>query len=360
METPSRPLPVGAVTFLFTDIEGSTQHWERTPEAMRTALALHNQIVGDAVVIHGGVVFKTVGDGFYTAFAEPVSAMEAAIEAQHALNDATWPTDSGIRVRIGIHTGTARTEDGDYSGPTLNRVARLMAAGNGGQILVSSATQRLSVDSLPDGVGLRSLGVHHLKDLDRPEEIYQVVVEGAPQEFEPLRTVEPESSQVAAQARAAFQAKKWKDTKDLLIRIEQDQPLTGAQHEMLANALWWLGGDVEMTARFESAFNAFLSEGNPQGAAMAAILLSEAHHHAMAPDVSRAWERRAERVLEDDADSDSVARGHLLRWQTVRALEAEHDYERALGLSRRVMQIARDHGDGNLEALALQDQGRIL
>jgi len=360
VETPSRPLPVGAVTFLFTDIEGSTQHWERTPDAMRTALALHNQIVGDAVVIHGGVVFKTVGDGFYTAFAEPVSAMEAAIEAQHALNDATWPTDSGIRVRIGIHTGTARTEDGDYYGPTLNRVARLMAAGNGGQILVSSATQRLSVDSLPDGVGLRSLGVHHLKDLDRPEEIYQVVVEGAPQEFEPLRTVEPESSQVAAQARAAFQAKKWQDTRDLLIRIEQDQPLTGAQHEMLANALWWLGGDVEMTARFESAFNTFLSEGNPQNAAMAAILLAEAHHHAMAPDVSRAWERRAERVLEDDADSDSVARGHLLRWQTVRALEAEHDYERALGLSRRVMQIARDHGDGNLEALALQDQGRIL
>ncbi|HLF41973.1 MAG TPA: adenylate/guanylate cyclase domain-containing protein [Acidimicrobiia bacterium] len=360
MNTPSRPLPDGAVTFLFTDIEGSTQHWEQTPEAMRTAMAVHNQIVGDALAAHGGVVFKTVGDAFYAAFADPVSALEAAIEAQRALNEATWPTDPGIRVRVGIHTGTARSEDGDYSGPTLNRVARLMATGHGGQILVSSATQRLSVDSLPDGVGLRSLGVYHLKDLDRPEEIFQVVVGDTAEEFSPLRTVEPESSQLAAQARAAFQAKKWEETRDLLIRIEQDQPLTGAQHDMLANALWWLGRHEEMTARFESAFNTFLTEENPQSAAMAALVLSEAHNHALAPDVSRAWERRAERLLEDDADTDSVARGHLLRWQTVREIDGGHDYERAVGLSRRVMEIARAQGDGNLEALALQDQGRIL
>jgi class 3 adenylate cyclase len=360
VNTPSRPLPDGAVTFLFTDIEGSTQHWERAPEAMRTALGIHNRIVGDALADHGGVVFKTVGDAFYSAFADPMSALEAAIETQRALNEASWPTEPGLRVRVGIHTGTARNEDGDYFGPTLNRVARLMAAGHGGQILVSSATQRLLVDSLPGGVDLRSQGVHHLKDLDRPEEIFQVVIAGSSEEFAPLLTVEPESSQLAAEARGAFQAKKWEDTRDLLIRIEQDQPLTGAQHDMLANALWWLGRHDEMTARFESAFNTFLAEGNPQSAAMAALVLSEVHHHALAPDVSRAWERRAERLLEDDADADSVAGGHLLRWQTVREIDGNHDFERARDLSNRVMEIARAHGDGNLEALALQDQGRIL
>jgi len=327
---------------------------------MRTALAMHNRIVGAALASHGGVVFKTVGDAFCAAFADPLSALEAAIEIQRALHEVTWPTESGIRVRVGIHTGTARSEDGDYFGPALNRVARLMAAGHGGQILVSSASQRLLVESLPDGVALRSHGVHHLKDLDRPEEIFQVVLGDAPEEFAPLRTVEPESSLLAAEARAAFQAKKWEDTRDRLIRIEQGQPLTGAQHDMLANALWWLGRHDEMTVRFESAFNAFLAEGNPQSAAMAALVLSEAHNHALAPDVSRAWERRAERLLEDDEDTDSVARGHLLRWQTVREIDGNHDFEHALDLSRQVMQIARAHGDGNLEALALQDQGRTL
>ena len=327
---------------------------------MRIALAMHNRIVGAALASHGGVVFKTVGDAFCAAFADPLSALEAAIEIQRALHEVTWPTESGIRVRVGIHTGTARSEDGDYFGPALNRVARLMAAGHGGQILVSSASQRLLVESLPDGVALRSHGVHHLKDLDRPEEIFQVVLGDAPEEFAPLRTVEPESSLLAAEARAAFQAKKWEDTRDRLIRIEQGQPLTGAQHDMLANALWWLGRHDEMTVRFESAFNAFLAEGNPQSAAMAALVLSEAHNHALAPDVSRAWERRAERLLEDDEDTDSVARGHLLRWQTVREIDGNHDFEHALDLSRQVMQIARAHGDGNLEALALQDQGRTL
>jgi class 3 adenylate cyclase len=348
------------VTFLFTDIEGSTQHWERAPDAMRAALAEHNEILAKAVTAHDGVVFKTVGDGFYAAFAEPVSALRAAVAAQRALIGATWPTDGEVRVRVGIHTGTARSEDGDYTGPTLNRVARLMSSGHGGQILVSSATQRLAVDGLPDDVVLRSLGVHHLKDLDRPEEIFQVIATGLPDDFAPLRTVEPESSQPAARARASFQAKKWDETRDLLLQIEQDGRLTGAQHEMLANSLWWLGRHDEMPARFEAAFNAFLSEENPQNAAMAAIVLSELYKHARAPDVSRAWERKAERVLEDDADSDSVARGQLLRWQTVRALEEDSDLDRALQLSDQVMQIARRHGDGNLEALALQDHGRIL
>ena len=360
VEITSRPLPDGAVTFLFTDIEGSTQLWERSPEAMRTALAKHNQIIGDAIDAHGGVVFKTVGDAFYAAFADPVAAVEAAIDAQSGLGGSTWPTEPGIRVRIGIHTGAARNEGGDYFGPALNRVARVMAAGHGGQILISSATRGLTVDGLREGVFMRSLGVHYLKDLDRPEEIFQVIVGDSAEDFAPLRTIEPESSLLAGEARAAFQAKKWEETRLLLLRIEASQPLDGELHEMMANAMWWLGRHDEMTARFEAAYNAHLSEDNPHRAMMAALMLSEAHKHALAPDISRAWERRAERLLEDDEDQDSLARGHLLRWQTVGALETDHDFGRALELSRRVLDIARAHGDGSLEALALQDQGRTL
>jgi class 3 adenylate cyclase len=357
--TSSRSLPSGAVTFLFTDIEGSTQHWEREPEAMASALARHNQIVTDAVGSHDGFVFKTVGDAFCAAFADPVAALMAAVETQGTLRATAWPTESKLEVRIGIHTGTSWSENGDYTGPTLNRVARVMAAGHGGQILVSSATQRLVAATLPDDIDLLSLGVHYLKDLDRPEEIFQVVITGGVEEFPPLRTVEPETSLLAAQARSAFQAKKWEETRDLLLRLEQGQPLTGAQHDMFGNTLWWLGRHEEMTTRWESAFNTYLAEGNPQNAAMAGILLSEVFTHATAPDVARAWERKVERVLENDADTDSLARGYLLRWQTVRTLEADHDLERAADLASRVMQIARSHGDGNLEALALQDQGRI-
>ncbi len=360
METTTRPLPDRAVTFLFTDIEGSTQLWERSPEAMHSALALHNQIIGEMLAAHDGVVFKTVGDAFYAVFADPLQAVLAAIDAQRGLAEATWTTDPGIRVRIGIHTGAARSEDGDYFGPALNRVARLVAAGHGGQILVSAATQGLTVDDLGSDVELRSLGIHYLKDLDRPEEIFQVIVDDSADEFAPLRTVEPESSQLAAEARAAFQAKRWEETRALLLRIEQSQPLDGELNDMMANAMWWLGRHDEMTARCEAAFNAFIAEGNPQRAVMAALMLSEAHKHALAPDVSRAWERRAERLLEEGEDQDSLARGHLLRWQTVGALESDHDFGLAMELSQRVMAIARSHGDGSLEALALQDQGRIL
>jgi class 3 adenylate cyclase len=359
VSTSSRPLPTGVVTFLFTDIEGSTRHWERTPEAMSSALARHNEIVADAVATQDGVVFKTVGDAFCAVFGDPISALKAAMDIQRTLRATTWTTDSDLQVRIGIHTGTAWSEDWDYSGPSLNRVARLMAAGHGGQILISSATQRVVEDSLPGDVGLVSLGVHHLKDLDRPEEIFQVVIAGEVEEFPPLRTVEPGPTQLAAQATAAFQAKKWEEASDLLLRLERGRPLTGAQHNMLANTLWWLGRHDEMTTRWEAAFSTYLAEGNPQSAARAGVLLSEVYTHALAPDVARAWERKAERVLESDSGTDSVARGYLLRWQTVRALEADRDLERALELAGRVMQIARNHGDGDLEALALQDLGRI-
>ena len=234
----SQSLPTGVVSFLFTDIEGSTQLWEKNPEAMRLALTAHDRIITEAVNATDGAVFKTGGDAFCVAFADPHQALSAATSAQHALLENEWETEGPIKVRIGIHTGTAQARDGDYFGPTLNRVARVMSTGHGGQILVSTSTHRLLVDELPSGVELLSLGSHYLKDLDRPEEIFQVVAEGLPDDFAPLNTVPTEVSDVMSRAETAFQSSHWQETCDLLEELEKDQTLSGEQHEMMAFSLW--------------------------------------------------------------------------------------------------------------------------
>lgn len=129
--------PTGTVTFLFSDVEGSTERWERDRAAMATAVARHDAIVRDALERHGAYVFKTVGDAFYAAFALPEEAIAAALEAQRKLAGEDFSGVGGIRVRMALHTGSASERDGDYFGPAVNRVARLLAIGHGGQVLVS-------------------------------------------------------------------------------------------------------------------------------------------------------------------------------------------------------------------------------
>ena len=163
--------PTGTVTFLFTDIEGSTQMWERHPEAMRAALARHDEILSDTVETHGGYVIKTVGDAFCCAFSTAPDALEATLEAQRALLGEEWEDTGPSRVRMALHTGAAEERGRDYFGSTLNRVARLLSAGHGGQILLSLATEELVRDSLPEGVRLRDLGERGLKDVFRPERV---------------------------------------------------------------------------------------------------------------------------------------------------------------------------------------------
>jgi class 3 adenylate cyclase len=133
-------LPQGIVSFLFTDIEGSTRLWEEHAQAMQSALAHHDRLLRTCVEAHGGQVFKTTGDGLHAAFARPTDALAAALAAQRALHATAWPATGPLRVRMVIHTGSAEQRDADYFGPALNRTARLLAAGHGGQILLSGVT----------------------------------------------------------------------------------------------------------------------------------------------------------------------------------------------------------------------------
>ena len=182
--------PTGTVTFLFTDIEGSTRLWERDASAMRSALHRHDEILPGAVEGHGGYVFKTVGDAFCAAFSTASDALGAALAAQRALYTEEWDEGCVIRARMALHTGTAEEREGDYFGPPLNRVARILSAGHGAQTLLSLPTEELVRDRLPADTELLDLGERRLKDLFRPEHIFQLVAPDLPAQFPPLRTLD--------------------------------------------------------------------------------------------------------------------------------------------------------------------------
>jgi predicted ATPase/class 3 adenylate cyclase len=182
--------PVGdTLTFLFTDIEGSTRLWEAHPEAMRTALKKHDALLHQAIAVHEGHIFKTAGDAIYATFGSAPAALAAALAAQRALQQEAWAETGPLRVRMALHTGTAEAREGDYFGPPLNRLSRLLAAGHGGQILLSQATHELVRDHLPGGADLVELGAHRLKDLQRPEQLFQLIVEDLPGQFPPLHSL---------------------------------------------------------------------------------------------------------------------------------------------------------------------------
>jgi len=182
-------IPTGTITFLFTDIEGSTRLWEQYPAQMQLALARHDALLRQAIEQNSGYVFKTVGDAFCAAFSTAKNALLATIHIQTALVAEPWPVEiRQIRVRMGLHTGVAEEREGDYFGQTLNRVARLQAVAYGGQILVSTVTRELVANLLPEGCYLLDLGEHRLKDLANPEQIFQLAIPGLPSEFPPLKT----------------------------------------------------------------------------------------------------------------------------------------------------------------------------
>ena len=183
-------LPSGTVTFLFTDIEGSTRLWEEHPHAMRDALARHDEILHDAVKSHGGHVVKDLGDGVFAVFSATHDGVAAAMAGQRALDAEPWGEIDRLRVRVGLHTAEAQHRDGDYYGPALNRTARLMTAAHGGQVVVSHATKVLVADALPEGLELVDVGEHRLRDLSRPEHVFEVRTLGAVESFPPLRSLD--------------------------------------------------------------------------------------------------------------------------------------------------------------------------
>jgi predicted ATPase/class 3 adenylate cyclase len=178
------------VTFLFTDIEGSTRMWQAAPDAMRQGLERHDAIVRGAIDAYGGYVFSTGGDGFAAAFARAGEAVATAIEAQRVLGAEPWPEGALLRVRMALHTGEVVERDGDYFGTAVNHAARLMAVGHGGQVLVSQVTGGLVTDDLGDGVSLVDLGEQRLQDLSRPERVFQLVAPGVRESFPPLRSLD--------------------------------------------------------------------------------------------------------------------------------------------------------------------------
>ncbi|MBD5634832.1 MAG: adenylate/guanylate cyclase domain-containing protein, partial [Candidatus Eremiobacteraeota bacterium] len=178
----------GALTFLFTDIEASTVRWERYPGAMQTALAEHDQLVRNAIEGCGGSVFKTVGDAFCAEFANVDDAVRAAVTMQRVLAEVDFSAVEGIRVRVAIHTGYADRRDGDHFGLSVNRVARLLSIGHGGQILLSGTARELLDASKHPGIEFVDLGTHRLKDLSRSERVSMVVVPELAERFPPLRS----------------------------------------------------------------------------------------------------------------------------------------------------------------------------
>jgi predicted ATPase/class 3 adenylate cyclase len=196
---PASARPTGTVTFLFSDIESSTLRWERDRKAMEPALARHDELMRATLEARGAYVFKTIGDAFCAAFAAASDAIAAALDAQHALAAADFSAVDGMRARMALHAGSAAERDGDYFGPTVNRVARLLAIGHGGQVLLSGACMELVRGELPPQCSLRDLGAHRLKDLAQPERVYQLIAPDLPQAFPELRSLDHLSNNLPSQ-----------------------------------------------------------------------------------------------------------------------------------------------------------------
>jgi predicted ATPase/class 3 adenylate cyclase len=182
-------LPTGTVTFLFTDIEGSTRLAQELGDAWPPLLERHRQIARAAWAEQHGVEIGTEGDSFFVVFSTAPAAVAAATAAQRGLASEPWPANAAIRVRMGLHSGEGLISGGSYVGLDVHRAARISSAGNGGQVLLSASTHALVEGSLPDGVSLREMGEHRLKDLSRPERIWELVIEGVPSDFPALHTL---------------------------------------------------------------------------------------------------------------------------------------------------------------------------
>ncbi|MDQ6932201.1 MAG: adenylate/guanylate cyclase domain-containing protein [Candidatus Eremiobacteraeota bacterium] len=182
--------PSGTVAFLFTDIEGSTQRWHDHRDAMEAAVRRHDFLMANSITSHGGYIFKTIGDAFCAAFPTVPQAVDAALSAQRRIKAEDWSAMGGLRIRMAVHAGHADERNGDYFGPTVNCVARLLAIGHGEQVLLSAVATDLMKADMPPETSLVDLGLYRLKDSTTPERVYQLVAFGLPSKFAPLQSLD--------------------------------------------------------------------------------------------------------------------------------------------------------------------------
>ncbi len=184
-----RNLPTSTITLLFTDIEGSTRLLQRLGDRYAEVLAGCRHLLRGVFLDFHGHEVDTQGDAFFVVFARAADAVSAAVAAQRALAAHAWPEGVEVRVRMGLHTGEPSLVAEGYVGVDVHHAARIMSAGHGGQVLLSQATRELVEHTLPEGVSLRDLGEHRLKDLQRPSHLFQLVIAGLPVDFPPLKTL---------------------------------------------------------------------------------------------------------------------------------------------------------------------------
>lgn len=354
------PIPSGTVTFLFTDVEGSTRRWEEHQAAMKDAMARHDVIVRTSIESEDGAVFTTVGDEFCSAFSSPNRALAAALHIQMVLNAEEWGDVAPFRVRMALHTGNADERDGDYFGPPLNRCARLLSIGHGGQILTSATTAQLLLADLPVDVRLDDLGAHELKDLDRPEHVFQVVHPDMPSDFPALRSSGPvrTAADLLAEGRLAHGGQQWDLAYKSLSAAGEAIELDSEDLQRLGETAYWTGRASEAVANKEKAFGKLVHEGKTQAAALTALDLAFLYKYRLSDAVSKAWLARAEGLVADAVGTEAY--GYLLRWKSVYAFESEGEPEKALSLADEVIACGIELGNRSIAALGLMDKGRFL
>jgi class 3 adenylate cyclase/tetratricopeptide (TPR) repeat protein len=352
--------PSGTVTFLFTDVEGSTRRWEAHLVVMQEAMARHDTIVRTSIEANAGTVFTTAGDEFCSAFSSPHDALSAAIEIQIKLAAEEWGDVAPFLVRMALHTGIADERDGDYFGPPLNRCARLLSIGHGGQVLMSAITAQLLGANPPAGASLGDLGAHVLKDLDDPEHVFQVTHPELPSEFLPLRSTSPvrDAADLLAEGRQAHAAQEWEAAYQALSAAGQDIELDSEDLQRLGGTAFWTGRTDEAVTIKEKAYGKLTREGKTVPAALTALDLAFLYKYRLATAVSKAWVARAEKLVRDAEGTE--AHGYLLRWQSVYAFESEGKPEKALALADEAIAVGVGLCNRSIEALALMDKGRFL
>ena len=184
--------PIGVITYMFTDVEGSTPLWQKYPNDMRTVMARHDSLLISTVEANGGTVVRPRGEGdsIFAVFLRATDGVGAACAAQQLLSRESWPEGIAINVRMALHTGESELREHDYYGNTVNRCARLRSIAHGGQILISEATAQLVRDDLPGDISLRELGSHRLMDLQRPEQVFQLIHPDLPADFPVLKPLD--------------------------------------------------------------------------------------------------------------------------------------------------------------------------